>query len=154
MMDRLILALIRWLSARDPHPLRVVTHEDGRQLLWRHQPFWPDEWTGPTGKKYNRPPWYRPFNILLHRWVASHREEMHDHPRWSITICLRGKIIEHTPWGNRTLKAGSIVVRSRKYIHAFELPPEHAGNAWTLFIVGRRNHRQHGFVVKPFGKVV
>lgn len=119
----------------------VVTF-DGAPLFLRYQPFWPDEWKG-----YGRPPWYRPFNILFHKWNAGQKEAFHDHPRWSITVCLKGKIIEHTPWGSRTLRPGSIVVRSRKYIHAFELP-EDAGETWTMFIVGRRNHCQNSFEIK------
>lgn len=84
------------------------------------------------------------------KWVAGHKEAFHDHPRWSVTICLKGRIIERTPWGERELRPGSIVFRSRKAIHAFELPDQE-GEVWTLFIVGRRNHRQNGYVVKPFG---
>lgn len=146
MVDR----FIAWAEARDPNPMCVVRHEDRAQILNRYSPFWRDEWIGRDGKHYNRPPWWRPFNILLHQWVATHNEEMHDHPRWSITIVLRGKIVEHTPWGSRTLTPGSIVVRSRKYIHAFEF--EEGAEPWTIFIVGRRNHQQNGFIVKPFGK--
>lgn len=140
--------LIAWAQRRDPHPLRVVTHEDGRLLFHRYCPLWPDEWVR-HGAHYDRPPWWRPFNVFLHKWEASHREEMHDHPRWSITVCLRGSIIEHTPWGSRRLRAGSVVVRSRKAIHAFECVP--GEQPWTMFIVGRRNHRQNGFLIMPFG---
>lgn len=146
---------IRWAVAREPHPLRVVTHEDSRLLLHRYQPFWRDEYhtrSTKTGEilRRHRPPWWRPFNILLHHWQAGHREAMHDHPRWSITICLKGRLIEHTPWASRVLVPGAVVLRSRKAIHAFEMLPG-SGETWTLFIVGPRNHRQNGYVVKPFG---
>lgn len=141
--------LIAWAQRRDPHPLRVVTHEDSRLLFHRYCPFWPDEWVSRQGRHYDRPPWWRPFNMFLHKWEASHREEMHDHPRWSITICLRGSIVEHTPWGSRLLTPGSVVLRSRRAIHAFEMVP--GEDAWTMFIVGRRNHRQNGYLVMPFG---
>lgn len=150
--------ILRWLidrfiaraMARESHPLRVVTHEDRRLLLLRYQPLWYDEFVTLAGEHHNRPPWWRPFNILLHHWQASHREEMHDHPRWSITVVLRGSLIEHTPWRSRVLTPGSIVVRSRKAIHAFEIIGD--VQPWTLFIVGRRNHQQNGYIVKPFGK--
>lgn len=152
MISRLIDRFIAWCQAREPHPLRVVRHEDRSLLLHRYQPFWPDEWhtqRSDGGIVSDRPPWWRPFNILLHQWVGAHNEEMHDHPRWSITIVLRGTLIEHTPWKSRVLKPGSIVIRSRKYIHAFEFV---AGvEPWTIFVVGRRNHQQNGFIVKPFG---
>lgn len=129
---------------------QVVTF-DGKFLFWRFEPFWKDEWIGRDGKHRNRPPWWRPFNALLHNWkpAPGTREGWHDHPRWSITICLRGGMTEHTPWGDKTLRPGSIVFRSRKYIHAFSIPPEFSGKTWTLFIVGRRNHRQNSYVVTP-----
>ncbi len=140
----MISRLVNWLIERVKRGgfTRVVTF-DGDLLFHRYQPFWLDEWRGA-----DRPPWYRPFNILFHHWQASHREAMHDHPRWSITICLKGEVIEHTPWRSRRLKPGSVVIRSRKYIHAFELPPD-AGETWTIFIVGRRNHRQNSYIVTP-----
>lgn len=132
-----------------------VERFDGPLLFYRYTPFWPDEWINSDGKHYSRPPWYRPFNILLHRWCPSDElgEQMHDHPRWSVTLCLRGKMIEHTPWGDNVLTAGSIVVRSRKYIHAFSIPKGYSGKTWTLFIVGRRNHAQNTYVVTPQGVV-
>jgi hypothetical protein len=150
----LVARFIAWTVKHDPDGQRVVTHDTHSLLFIRRCPFWDDEHhylkrDGELVRAF-RPPWYRPFNILLHEWKAAHREAMHDHPRWSITICLRGRIIEHTPWGSRPLRPGSVVFRSRKAIHAFELPAD-AGEPWTLFIVGRRNHRQNGFIVKPFG---
>ncbi len=141
---------ISWTQSRESHPLRVVRHEDGVLLLKRYQPFRPDEWKTSSGESFDRPPWWRPFNILLHEWVSTHNEEMHDHPRWSITIVLRGTLIEHTPWTSKILTPGAIVFRSHKYIHAFEFVGD--VRPWTLFIVGRRNHNQNGFIVKPFKK--
>lgn len=149
MIRQIVNIFITRAQRRESHPIRVVTHEDARLLLHRYQPFWPDEFISHDGRHFNRPPWWRPFNILLHHWQASHREEMHDHPRWSVTAVLRGSLIEHTPWKSRVLTPGSIVIRSRKAIHAFEMVP--GETPWTLFIVGRRNHRQNGFIVKPFG---
>lgn len=155
-LDWLLLKLIRRVQRKMPdrHPSmwqRVVTFDD-KFLFHRFEPFWPDEYISKeTGKHWNRPPWFRPFNALLHRWAPEPgtRENYHDHPRWSITICLRGKMIEHTPWGDNELTPGSIVIRSRKYIHAFSIPKDYSGKTWTLFIVGRRNHRQNGYVITP-----
>lgn len=125
----------------------VVTFDD-RPLFVRFAPFWFDE-SVHDGTHYNRPPWWRPFNVLLHWWrPKSGVEEFHDHPRWSVTVCLRGEIVEMTPWGERTLKPGSVVVRSRKAIHAFRVPGR---SAWTLFIVGRRNHPQNTYAITPQG---
>ena len=127
---------------------RVVTF-DGLFLFWRMEPFWPDEYIGKDGKHWHRSPWWRPFNALLHQWapISGTREGWHDHPRWSITICLRGRMTEHTPWGDHLLTPGSIMIRSRKAIHAFSIPEGFSGKTWTLFIVGRRNHRQNTYVV-------
>lgn len=146
-MTNAVTLLIRWLVNRSwGMPTPVVTF-DGKPLFERYAPFWPDEWRG-----RHRPPWWRPFNILLHRWTNGEGDAFHDHPRWSITICLQGKIIEKTPWARRVLTPGSIVFRSRKYIHAFELPEEQSGETWTLFIVGRRNHEQNSYDVRPRGR--
>jgi len=143
-------ALIRWLISRNPHPINVVTNDTGTTLFSRYQPFWLDEYVAKSGVHLHRAPWWRPFNILLHKWIAQHDGGMHDHPRWSITICLKGRIIERTPWSVRTLKPGSIVFRSRKAIHSFEIPDDGGEQPWTLFIVGRRNHGQNGYQITPF----
>lgn len=133
---------------------RVVTF-DGKFLFWRFAPFANDEWVSAKDgvlKHWNRPPWWRPFNALLHQWLPEPgtREGWHDHPRWSITICLAGEMIEHTPWGDNHLRPGSIIFRSRKYIHAFSVPK--GSKPWTLFIVGRRNHAQNSYAVFPRGR--
>lgn len=151
----LLLWLILRVRSKQHFPRKragqqVVTFE-GKFLFWRFQPFWYDEWIANTGKMQNKLPWWRPFNALLHNWKPEPdtREGWHDHPRWSITICLSGGLVEHTPWGDNVLKPGSIIFRSHKYIHAFSVPAQHAGKTWTLFIVGRRKHRQNSYVVTP-----
>lgn len=125
----------------------VVNIATGERSFIRFCPFWPDETIAADGEYFNRPPWWRPFNILLHCWQSSDAETMHDHPRWSITICLRNRIIEHTPWKSRALRPGSIVLRTHRAIHRFEVPPHQHGNTWTLFIVGRRRRgfRQNSY---------
>lgn len=139
----LVDRFIKWAQRRSP-PQSVITF-DGVHLFTRFAPFWPDEYCG-----RNRPPWYRPFNVLLHNWQHGESGAFHDHPRWSVTIVLKGRITEVTPWRRKLLNPGSIVFRSRKAIHAFELPQDH-GDVWTLFIVGRRNHEQNSYVVEPRG---
>jgi hypothetical protein len=145
------MTLRSWLKKRLlSRKVNVVTF-DGKFLFHRYQLLWWDEWVTKDGKHYNRPPWWRPFNAFLHRWAPEPgtREGYHDHPRWSITVCLRGRMTEHTPWGDNVLTPGKIILRSHKYIHAFSVPEGFAGKTWTLFIVGRRNHRQNSYVVKP-----
>lgn len=138
--------------------MRVVTFDD-KFLFTRYEFLRFDEWHDGLWDQYrdrypvrpNKLPLWLPFNAFLHCWAPEPgtREGFHDHPRWSVTICLKGKITEVTPWGRRELRAGSIVIRSRKAIHAFEVPVDHHGETWTLFIVGRRKHRQNTFVVTP-----
>lgn len=163
-------AFILWCLRR-PYPIRIghgaqpqvrsrwvktpIVSDTKQFLFWRYEPFWRDESTKTdpkTGRHYARPPWWRPFGILLHQWCSTpnYLEDFHDHPRWSVTICLRGKLIEHTPWGRRMLRPGSLVVRTRKFIHAFEIPAGYARRTWTLFIVGRRNHAQNVYRIKHF----
>jgi hypothetical protein len=149
--DRITHRLINWMVARQPHPQRLMNSDHSAQIAERYRPFWEDEWTH-NGKTNHRPPWWRPFNILLHRWIIGNDESgWHDHPRWSITILLKGRLIERTPWGDRALKPGSIVFRPRKAIHRFDKPD--GEDAWTLFIVGRRNHEQNAYTVTPFSKI-
>lgn len=136
--------IIIWMLKRagQSYPVGVPN-----KLFDRFEPFWPDEYRG-----RDRPPWWRPFNILLHRWVNSEGGRFHDHPRWSITICLRGEIIEWTPWRSRRLKPGSIVIRSRKFIHRFDVPTGQPRMPITLFVVGRRNYCQNWYEIEPFEK--
>lgn len=141
--------MIAWAVRRargEAQAQRVETFA-GQPLFWRFAPIWPDEFRSGE-QSFCRPPWWRPFNVLLHGWRVQPPEEFHDHPRWSVTICLLGRIIERTPWGQRTLRPGSIVIRSRKAIHAFEVPPQ-ADRPWTLFIVGRRDYRQNTYAIVP-----
>lgn len=147
----LLKRAIAWAVRRaGSRRVNVVTF-DRIFLFRRYEPFWRDEYVGRDGRHWNRPPWWRPFNVLLHCWrpEAGSTEGFHDHPRWSVTICLRGKIVELTPWGERILTAGSVVLRSRKAIHAFRVPDEHRGRTWTLFIAGPRNHRQNTYAITP-----
>jgi hypothetical protein len=152
----LVDRFIDWATDRcDPTP--VVTFDDvGQFTRWsflRPDEFTDEEWERnraafPKRRPYALP-WWLPCNVLLHRWEPEpgSKEDFHDHPRWSVTICIKGKIIERTPWGERTLKPGSIVVRSHKAIHSFEVPDGYSGNTWTLFIVGRRKYRQNTYQV-------
>jgi hypothetical protein len=145
---------ILWMLRRTPGHLKypVTNHpRDGRPAkkgAMRYAPFLPDEFLTGSNNIYRRLPWWTPCNALLHHWL-SHDDggDMHDHPRWSITICLRGQITEITPWGEKTLCAGSVVFRGTGYIHGFRVLPEHSARTWTLFIVGRRKACQNTYQV-------
>ena len=154
----LVRRFTEWAMRRAGKPRKIVTFGDCH-LFDRYEFLradeWPDGWwdehRGYLKTRPNALPWWMPANAFLHRWnlSAGVAEEFHDHPRWSVTICLSGQIVERTPWGDRLLKAGSIVVRSRRSIHAFRAPEGYSGETWTLFIVGRRKHRQNTYAVTP-----
>ena len=161
LLDRFIARATRGI------PIRPVVNFQGKHLFDRYEIMrwdeWPDKFVDDHNatctcphcpvKQGRRPmslPWWRPFNAFLHHWNPEEgaTEEFHDHPRWSVTICLKGRITEVTPWRRRELRPGSIVLRSRSYIHRFEAPIEDQ-EVWTLFIVGRRRARQNTFRVEP-----
>ena len=151
---KLVRQFIVWAVRRTDASSRVQVVTFDRENSFRRFAFlWRDEYVSRSGQHWDRPPWWRPFNVLLHCWRPSPRTEeaMHDHPRWSVTVCLAGRIVERTPWGERTLRPGSVVVRSRKAIHAFRVPDGFRGRTWTLFIVGRRNHQQNRYVIRDEG---
>lgn len=154
----LVDRFIAWAVARTRCGARQVVTFSGVKLFRRYEFFRPDEWPDALWEEYRekyptRPgalPWWLPVNVFLHCWDPEpgfEGEAMHDHPRWSITICLKGRIIERTPWSERVLRPGSFVFRSRKAIHGFKTI-EGEGEVWTLFIVGRRKHRQNTYVVE------
>jgi hypothetical protein len=166
-----VRAFIEWAKKRARYAVPVVTFE-GVDLFTRYEFLrrdeWPDSWWDEHRERYlkqraegalregaldlskrpNALPWWLPFNAFVHHWkpAPGHEEDLHDHPRWSITVCLTGGLIERTPWGERVLKPGSVVIRSRKAIHGFRMP-EGCDEAWTLFIVGRRKYRQNTYQV-------
>ena len=160
---RLVERFIAWAKSRAPHVQPVVTFA-GDDLFDRYEFLRLDEWPdsiwdahkaacdksgcGMCARRPRSLPWWLPFNAFVHHWKlgSGTPESFHDHPRWSITICLKGRIIERTPWGERVLTPGSVVIRSRKAIYAFEIPAG-AGEVWTLFIVGRRKHRQNSYEI-------
>ncbi|MEX2964784.1 hypothetical protein [Microbulbifer sp. TYP-18] len=108
----------------------------------RYHFLWPDEYWSDEHGLVNARPWYLPFNVFLHNWIKSDDGLLHDHPRWSITIVLKGCLIEETPTKYKWLKPGAVVFRSRKYVHRIIVPKTHEGSVWTLFIVGRRRFKQ------------
>jgi hypothetical protein len=105
--------------------------------------LWPDEYWDDARGLVNALPWYKPFNAFLHCWTGSDAGLMHDHPRWSISIVLKGALLEQTPKKDKWLTPGSVVFRRSPYVHRLIVPDRHKGKTWTLFIVGRRVYRQH-----------
>jgi hypothetical protein len=109
----------------------------------RYTILWFDEFWDENLGLVNRRPWYAPFNAFLHCWQHGDTGLMHDHPRWSITIVLKGCLKEQTPAKDKWLTPGSIVIRGPGYVHRIVVPERYKGRTWTLFIVGRRVYRQH-----------
>ena len=146
-MRKLVSCFIIWARRRAPRRVRVASwhrHENRREFNFsRFEFLWPDEpWRENIPGKFL--PWWRPFNVLLHCWAPKCKiEEFHSHPRWTITIVIRGKLFERRPNGTeKALTPGSIVVRSHKSVHAFRIPEGYSGKTWTIFICGRRRHGQ------------
>lgn len=88
-------------------------------------------------------------NVYLHCFVGSDkREELHDHPWWSVSVLLRGGMIEVMPapvtrgwqyW--KRIKRWWPVVRGPKHAHRIivDVTP-----TWTIFITGPKV-REWGF---------
>jgi len=141
-------------------------------LIWRIVPpkSQPDFLIGPNREDpYMRRWWIIPrnkfFNIYLHHMRHDDDDRApHDHPWWSLSLCLQGHIRELqliqdddlNEWdyregrdryiGNQTFRENNIYAgdwkwRSSTYAHFLKLPN---GDAWTLFITGP-NVRTWGF---------
>jgi hypothetical protein len=73
-------------------------------------------------------------NIYLHHIRHSDDDRaLHDHPWWSISLCLRGRMKEMTTEGLRDVTAGDIVIRRATHAHRLIIEDE---DCWTLFITG------------------
>ena len=76
------------------------------------------------------------LNIYLHRFLGSDDDRaLHDHPWYSISCVLKGRLIEHRSDGStRKIGRGKIAIRSPRFQHRIELPV--GESATTLFITG------------------
>jgi len=83
------------------------------------------------------------FNIYLHRFNGSDDDRaLHDHPWYSVSMLLKGEMIEHLISHKRHIPFLRPVFRSAKLAHRLELIK---GPATTLFITGPRI-REWGFL--------
>jgi hypothetical protein len=83
------------------------------------------------------------LNIYLHCFLGSDDDRaLHDHPWWSVSFLLKGRIIEHTEdygYQGQVIKLSRSVrrfipkLRAAKHAHRIELTGD---KAWTLFITG------------------
>lgn len=94
------------------------------------------------------------FNVYLHRVVKDDDDRaLHDHPFWSLSLCLEGRLGEIYALGVddlgvvgeavRFVRPGDLVWRRSRFAHRLLLPPREP-EAWTLFITGPRI-REWGF---------
>jgi hypothetical protein len=122
MIDRTFRVLFRRIAARRP----------------------PDFVVGDRGMPYLRR-WFviprnRVFNIYLHEFLRSDDDRaLHDHPWPSVSLLLRGRLVEHTIAAggihhHRAVQTGALRFRMPRFAHRIEIVP--GESAWTLFITG------------------
>jgi len=76
------------------------------------------------------------FNIYLHRFGRSDDDRaLHDHPWFSVSLLLKGEMIEHNHNGIRYIPWLLPIFRTAKFAHRLELVK---GPVWTVFITGPR----------------
>ncbi len=70
--------------------------------------------------------------LRLHHFLRSDDERaLHDHPRWFITLVIKGKYTDVTAKGRDELHWFSVRFRPARHIHRVE-----TDGAWTLVITG------------------
>lgn len=76
------------------------------------------------------------FNIYLHKYMGSDDDRaLHDHPWLSVSVLLKGRIIEHQKNTTRSIPKYKPVFRTARFAHRLQLI---SGPAWTIFITGPR----------------
>jgi hypothetical protein len=85
------------------------------------------------------------FAILLHHFLASDDECLHDHPWWYISIILWGGYWENTDYGKKWYWPGSILFRHANWSHRIKINKKRL--TWSLVIHGR-DSREWGFWTK------
>lgn len=90
---------------------------------------------------------YRPFaRIVLHKFVRSDVDGLHDHPWPFETYILSGGYWEHNKSGKHWRPPGYHGRATANYFHRVELDPEKAGeDTWTLFMMGKKE-KDWGFL--------
>ena len=96
-----------------------------------------------------------PFNIVLHKFLKSDPDDLHDHPWPYATLILKGGYYEWIPTYDKNGKKlcevakwrgpGHFRLCSANSFHRIELDPN--VTAWTLFMPGPQK-REWGFLVK------
>jgi len=85
------------------------------------------------------------FGVLLHEWHGSDPDRPHCHPWWSVSIPLRGYLLEHFHDDTvRHLEFGRIAIRTSRELHRIVVPKQRTRPV-TLFIHGPVR-RKWGFI--------
>ena len=77
--------------------------------------------------------WF-PFNVVLHKFIQSDLDDLHDHPWGFATMILVGEYDETTPEGTFRRKPFQLRWANAKALHRVKLIDEKP--VWTLFFVG------------------
>lgn len=106
----------------------------------------PDLCIGGEDSPYLKRWWLIPrnrfFNVYLHQFLKDDDDRaLHDHPWWSVSFLLKGRLREITKKGVKRPIRFLPKFRSAKYAHRLELESK---EAWTIFITGWKS-RKWGF---------
>lgn len=123
-------------SATKPGAARVLGCWALRVLVDRVRRRPPDRNIGPGYMlRWYAWPRNKMSNLYVHEFLRSDDDRaLHDHPWWSVSVCLSGEMIEHLPSGRvRCVRAGDVRLRSARHAHRLELVSD---RALTLFLTG------------------
>jgi len=96
-------------------------------------------------ERWHLVPRNRFLNIYLHRFLGSDDSRaLHDHPWYSVSVMLKGEMIELSDKGLRRIPRFFPIFRTAKFAHQLTLV---RGPVWTIFITGPRI-REWGFYCK------
>ena len=92
---------------------------------------------------------FRPFTrIVLHRFLRSDIDGLHDHPWGFSTYILSGGYWEDTQQGRFWRAPGYHATQSSKFFHRISLDPNRTDeDTWTLFMMGPKE-KDWGFLNK------
>jgi len=81
--------------------------------------------------------------VYLHHFTGTDKDAQHDHPKWFISLGLKGRYVEETPDGNRVWQAPWFRFFPAEHRHRIIVPP--GEECWTLTITGAGADREWGF---------
>lgn len=82
--------------------------------------------------------------LKLHKFIASDKDCMHDHPWAFVSVMLWGSYIEETDAGQKTISSPAVMYRRAEHKHRILYTGK---TCWTLVLTFRRV-REWGFFTK------